>query len=115
MDYIAIGLQLTATGMTIVFFGLVLLFVMMSTFRLFEQRKEQPKAQAKVGTTPSPSLVDAESPSPEVLAVISAAVAESFGRTVRVKRVRFRSTQDIANTWSKQGRVTIMGSHHTRR
>lgn len=112
MDYIAIGLQLTATGMMVVFSGLVVLFGMMSMFQLLEQRKTSPKTTK----TQQPPIPDSAAITPEVLAVISAAVTETFGKQVRVKRIRYRSPQyDTGNVWSKQGRVTIMGSHHTRR
>jgi hypothetical protein len=48
-----------------------------------------------------------------VLAAISAAVALATDRKVRIKRIRYRAPSEAA--WSRQGRVTIMASHVTRR
>jgi sodium pump decarboxylase gamma subunit len=121
-DALAVGLRLTVTGMVVVFSGLVLLFLLMQGFQHFDQwlekqkTRKQKRRQRKRGAAPSPSPAT-ESPEgavpPEVLAAISAAVALATDRKVRIKRIRYRAPSEAA--WSRQGRVTIMASHVTRR
>ena len=50
----------------------------------------------------------------EVFVAICAAVAETLGPAVRVRRVRYLE-QRPARGWAMQGRVSIMTSHATRR
>lgn len=112
MDYLSLAVQLAATGMTVVFSGLVLLFVLMSLFRYLEARpkSDQSKERAESSASPQPSP---DALTPEMMAVISAAVTQAIGRKVRVKRIRYRAA-DSGTSWSRQGRVTIMGSHRVR-
>lgn len=54
--------------------------------------------------------------SPEVFAVVAAAVAIATGRKGRIKRIRYRrGPTDVDMTWARLGRYTIMHSHEPRR
>jgi hypothetical protein len=54
--------------------------------------------------------------SPEVFAVVAAAVAIATGRKGRIKRIRYRrGPTDVDTTWAKLGRYAIMTSHQPRR
>jgi len=66
-------------------------------------------AQAPVSAAESAAPVQAEEPeiSPEILLVISAAVAAFLGERGHIKAVRLVST----NRWAQQGRVNIQASH----
>lgn len=47
---------------------------------------------------------------PELLMIISAAIAAYLGKNVRIRRARFIS--DLGpSSWSQQGRVSIQTSH----
>jgi methylmalonyl-CoA carboxyltransferase 12S subunit len=47
---------------------------------------------------------------PELLMIISAAIAAYLGKNVRIRRARFISEQG-PSSWSQQGRVSIQSSH----
>lgn len=47
---------------------------------------------------------------PELLMVISAAIAAYLGKNVRIRRARFISDEG-PSSWSQQGRVSIQASH----
>lgn len=116
MDYVAIGWQLTATGMMVVFSGLVLLFVLMSLFQWVEQKRHNDHS-GKTHTSPHAAEKTSTSNdgiSPELMVVIAAAITEATGKRVRVRRIRYR-TGEHGDSWSRQGRVTVMGSHSTKR
>jgi hypothetical protein len=53
-------------------------------------------------------------PSPEVMAVISAAVAVTLGQKARIRRIRYWRARPTS-AWAIQGRVSIMNSHGIRR
>jgi methylmalonyl-CoA carboxyltransferase large subunit len=47
---------------------------------------------------------------PELLMIISAAIAAYLGKNVRIRRARFISDEG-PSSWSQQGRVSIQASH----
>jgi methylmalonyl-CoA carboxyltransferase large subunit len=47
---------------------------------------------------------------PELLILMSAAIAAYLGKNFRIRRARFISDQGISS-WSQQGRVSIQSSH----
>ena len=47
---------------------------------------------------------------PELLIVMSAAIAAYLGKNVRIRRARFIRDQG-PSSWSQQGRVSIQSSH----
>lgn len=119
MEAMNSALQLTMTGMTVVFFGLVLLSLLMVFFqyvdRWLNERQEQRSNRLASHAKPKESQhQEHEALSPELVAIIAAAATEAFGKQVRVSRIRYRSGPS-ESTWSRQGRITIMGSHHTKR
>lgn len=115
MDYLSAAMQLTATGMTVVFSGLVLLFILMSLFQRFESQSTTRSAPpvSKPEASGEPMSPASGAASPEVVAVISAAVTASLGHRIRIRRIRYRSPS--GSSWSRQGRITIMGSHYVKR
>lgn len=115
-NIISIAFQLTATGMLVVFSGLVLLFVLMTLFKQADQSLAERRA-ARMSNLPTPTPAPDESTDaihPEIIAAISASVALAVGKKVRIQRIRYR-TAPVGSSWSRQGRVTIMGSHFTKR
>ncbi len=48
--------------------------------------------------------------SPELLVIMSAAIAAYLGKNVRIRRARFISDQS-QSAWSQLGRVSIQSSH----
>lgn len=47
---------------------------------------------------------------PELLMIMSAAIAAYLGKNVHIRRARFISEQG-PSSWSQQGRVSIQSSH----
>ncbi|MEI8186015.1 MAG: hypothetical protein WCG19_04915 [Chlorobiaceae bacterium] len=47
---------------------------------------------------------------PELLVIMSAAIAAYLGKNVRIRRARFIIDQG-PSSWSQQGRVSIQSSH----
>ncbi len=107
------GVQLTVTGMTVVFSGLVLLFVLMTIFQRVDRwmNRSQETAMAPAGGDAT-SDNDENVPS-NVVPVIAAAISVALGPHVRVRRIRYRAGP-AETSWSKEGRLTVMGSHKTR-
>lgn len=121
MDYLSIGLQLSVTGMLVVFSGLLVLFLLMNFFRYVDQRmttaqERKRKKAAKRKGEPAALPATPDAIPPEVMAVIATAVAAATEKKVHIRRVRYRPAEAAASaTWSRQGRVSIMASHITRR
>jgi len=51
---------------------------------------------------------------PELLMVMSAAIAAYLGKTVRIKQVRFMNPQ-LDNSWGRSSRVVLQSSHFLKR
>jgi methylmalonyl-CoA carboxyltransferase 12S subunit len=51
---------------------------------------------------------------PELLMVISAAIAAYLGKTVRIRKVRFLDPHH-ENGWGQSSRVVLQSSHYLRR
>ena len=106
-----IGLQITVVGLVVVFVALALLAWMLSYFDKIDNwvTNRGTKTQAKTVEPEAKETID-KGISPEIIAVISAAVAEAIGGKTRIKHVRYRR-QTADPTWQAQGRATIMASH----
>ncbi len=69
---------------------------------------EKPAAVA----TPAPAeIVQEPAVTPEVIMVISAAIAAFFGKQAKVKSIRRIGPQGF-NPWAQQGRASIQASHN---
>jgi methylmalonyl-CoA carboxyltransferase large subunit len=51
---------------------------------------------------------------PELLMVMSAAIAAYLGKTVRIRRARFVDPM-LTNAWGQSSRVVLQASHNLRR
>lgn len=108
MDNLLFGLGVTAVGMLVVFFGLIVLIGLIKIMTMLSQSKK-PKEKEAVAPAPvaAPAPVEAEvaaSTQDDVLiAVISAAVAAAMGEETGfvVRRVRRISN---APAWQRAGR-----------
>ena len=111
MDVFIFGMQITVIGLTVVFIALALLAWILGFFDKIdawftERRAKSADKSAKVALdTPAGDGI-----SPEIIAVISAAVAVATGGRAKIKLVRYRR-QAADPTWQMQGRATIMASH----
>jgi methylmalonyl-CoA carboxyltransferase large subunit len=73
-----------------------------------------PPVRSVEAAAPAPSSAVAppeDEITPEVLAVISAAICAFLGKKARIRRVR-RVYSTGMNPWAQQGRVFIQGSHN---
>ncbi len=122
------GIELTITGIVVVFFALVTValivfgFQRLNRFQEAAGDKNAPAATAPNKTEPAKPAAGASEDgkvSPEVAAVIAAAVATATTKKVRIHRIQYRShvsSLGAAETsWSRQGRVSIMTSRTPRR
>jgi methylmalonyl-CoA carboxyltransferase 12S subunit len=55
-----------------------------------------------------------EAITPELLMVMSAAIAAYLGKNVRIRRARFLDPQ-LVNAWGQSSRVVVQSSHYLRR
>ncbi len=67
---------------------------------------EEPKSVAQ----PAPQL--SEEITPEILMVLSAAVAAFFGKKARIRRARAAGPFEHGSAWAQQGRVFVQASHN---
>ena len=108
MDNLLFGLGVTAVGMLVVFFGLIVLIGLIKIMTMLSQSKK-PKEKEAVAPAPvaAPAPVEAEAAAPTqddvLIAVISAAVAAAMGEETGfvVRRVRRISN---ASAWQRAGR-----------
>lgn len=113
VDPLITGLQIALAGVSIVFIALALVAMALGLLgRVNLPGKASPVAPAPAETAPLPAPAAAlpnGQLSPELIAVISAAAADMFGRPVRVTSIRY-DRQPGAGAWSSSGRISIMNS-----
>ena len=108
MDNLLFGLGVTAVGMLVVFFGLIVLIGLIKIMTMLSQSKK-PKEKEVVAPAPvaAPAPMETEAAAPTqddvLIAVISAAVAAAMGEETGfvVRRVRRISN---APAWQRAGR-----------
>ena len=108
MDNLLFGLGVTAVGMLVVFFGLIVLIGLIKIMTMLSQSKK-PKEKEAVAPAPvaAPAPVETEAAAPTqddvLIAVITAAVAAAMGEETGfvVRRVRRISN---APAWQRAGR-----------
>jgi len=59
-------------------------------------------------------MEEEEKITPELLMVMSAAIAAYLGKNVRIRRARFLDPQ-LLNAWGQSSRVVVQSSHYLRR
>jgi Na+-transporting methylmalonyl-CoA/oxaloacetate decarboxylase gamma subunit len=100
-------IQLSITGLLIVFAVLAALAVVVSLVRRLDdrwQRAERSAEQAAFEKTPTVDQI--------TLVLISAAVATHLTGRFRIRRVRRLLPRDAPSSpWSHQGRLVLQGSH----
>lgn len=108
------GITLMLVGMGVVFFALITLWALLGILGF--RRAEQPKPAA-VTPAPATASVAAATPedqiTPEIYAMITAAVVAVAGRRARIQRVRFVRQAD--ESWAIHGRQAIQASHRIRK
>lgn len=117
MEVLMQGVQIAAVGMTVVFLSLAFIAWILSYFdridRLLTYQPQPVPTEAPLTTSGAPVIKEGEI-SPEIIAVISAAVAVALGEKVQIKHIRYRH-QPADRMWAVQGRATIMASHAIKR
>ncbi len=125
LELLVQGLQLTLVGVTVVFFGLLLLVGVISLFRYIEQPKDKSQLESTPAASalpipPAASAADEVARqisaatdagvSPALVVVLAAAAHEMLGQPVRITRVRYRAGLGDQG-WAQLGRVGIMAGH----
>lgn len=112
------GISLMVVGMGVVFFALITLWALLGLLGF--RRAEAPKpAVAPQPAAPAPAPAASAAPAsqdeitPEIYAMITAAVVAVAGRRARIQRVRFVRQAD--ESWAIHGRQAIQASHRIRK
>lgn len=113
MHDLAIAWKLTWFGLIVVFLALSLVASTVALFSYLETRHADRKKASQAEAEVEAAAVAEPGISPEVVAAISAALSASLGHKTRIHRIRYRRASP-ENTWSRQGRISIMASHRTR-
>lgn len=116
-DPMSFGIQITIIGLIVVFISLALIAVIIGVVlgRVDEWFVQLKRSQSKAKEAEAPLVeLPADQLSPELLAVISAAVTVAIDKKIRIKMIRYRRVP-AQPTWSVQGRATIMASHTPKR
>jgi len=101
------GLVLTVVGMGIVFTVLVLIMIMLFSLQaIFNKQKKTSDPEP----ADSAAVTQEDDTTPEVMAVIAAAVAVAVGRPHKIRRVNL-ITQEVRTEWKGRGREKLHSSH----
>lgn len=71
-----------------------------------------PAPQPQPPTAPAPHPEVSEEITPEILMVLSAAVAAFCGAKAKIKRARVAGSSHIPSAWAQQGRAFVQASHN---
>jgi hypothetical protein len=106
METLLYGVKISIISLGVVFVVAFLLQWLISFFVYLDQRLS---IRSVPGREPAGDEL-----SPELVAVISAAVAVALDKKVRIKHIRYRY-KEIETMWTVQGRAMIMASHTIKR
>lgn len=114
-DPLIVGLQITITGVSIVFIVLAIVAMVLGALsasqRLFQPKTVAPPTPAPATATPQPATADHLDP--QLVAVLTAAAVATLHKPVRVLRVRYY--RQPSAMWTRLGRVSVMASRQLRR
>lgn len=105
MEQFIYGLKISIIAMAVVYLALAVIACIITIFRKLDKSLPDAIHPGKPRMPP-----DRREISPEALAVIMAAVAVATDKRGHVKRIRYSSAPQ-ENSWSVEGRITIMASH----
>lgn len=113
MEYLSnIGLNVTFTGIAIVFLMLVVLVLIFSSFSLFSKVKklennDEPKKAKPINNQPvAPAVVSAQEDDDEIIAVISAAVYAMYeGSNIKPVIKSVKAAKGTRNIWALTGLI----------
>ncbi len=105
---IAFALRLTVIAMAVVYIALILVACIISIFKNLSKTSAKPVVQHK-SEVKTEEKYTKDLP-PELLAVISTAVAVAIDKKFQIKKIRYRNMPP-EKTWNKQGVASIMASH----
>lgn len=72
-----------------------------------------PERTKTIATTPAPPAVPAPVEiTPEIIAVLTAAVAAFLGKRAKIRSIQPRGGAYTSNVWAQQGRVFVQASHN---
>ena len=108
MDTLLFGVKISIIGFSIVFIALVIVAFVISLLEKFDLWINRAKKITKSDQT-AMEETPADGVTPELIAVITAAITAATYKKFVVKRIRYRSGQPELS-WSKDGRATIMAT-----
>ena len=103
------GIALTIVGMGVVFTVLCMIMVMLFSLQKAFAQKPKPEPVEK-GTETSKTTQPDNETSPELMAVIAAAVAVAVKRPHTIRRVNLISNE-VSHSWKGHGREKLHSSH----
>ncbi|NUM33185.1 MAG: OadG family protein [Candidatus Brocadiae bacterium] len=107
-EELVFAFRITVIAMTVVYISLILVAGIIGLFKKLNKVSMQP-APAHTTEVKVEEKYPHDLP-PELLAVISAAVAVAIDKKFQIKKLRYRNAPP-ENNWSKQGVASIMASH----
>lgn len=116
IENLLVGIEMLAVGMTGVFVVLSFFYGLMLML-IYIDEKNTNKKNAKVPVSKSIATKDSaeksndDSSYNELMAVISAAVASSVGKKLRIKSVTASHFGGGSNSWAVIGRQILLNSH----
>lgn len=106
MEELIYGFKILTIGISVVFVALVAVALMLTLFS-YINNLFTPQSVTEPAAPVSPPLSDGLTP--EIVAVITAAVTTTLGQHARIKRIRYQRNE--GTVWQTQGRSSIMSSH----
>jgi len=103
---VALGLNLTVVGMTVVFLILSLIALLVQFMKLFDRNWKTREKQQRTESLEKPQTID-----DLTLILIAATVATMVHGRHRIRSVKRVISSTASSPWSMQGRSTIFGSH----
>lgn len=109
LDKLFEALVVMLVGVSAVFSSLLFFYIIIVILQLIDNKLNSIRVNKKL--TPLKNEVDDDLKlSPEIVAVISAAIYEVVKKPIIVKKIKYLSKSD--SSWSETGRMIVMGSHN---
>ena len=109
LDKILEALVVMFVGFTAVFSSLLFFFIIITLLQFIDNKLNTIRVNKKL----TPLINEEKSDiniTPEIVAVISAAVYEVIKKPVVIKKIKYLSQSE--SSWSETGRMIVMGSHN---
>ncbi|OQY27555.1 MAG: hypothetical protein B6244_10265 [Candidatus Cloacimonetes bacterium 4572_55] len=106
-NVILYSMKVSVIGFLVVFLALIIVALMIRVLASVDfQEEKKPKPHSENKLMP---MSNREEISPEIIAIISAAVTVAIDKKYKVRRIRLHK-RGRGQSWSMQGQMSVMGS-----